>query len=78
MQFVYEVSDTEGKELPSQVLNPFSGTGSVSDAIYYKFIENLPIESIKYIETIDGSQRAGSDCIAFSRFLSFDIFWYGY
>jgi hypothetical protein len=71
VQFVYEVSDTEGKELPQQVSNPFSVKGEVNDAIYHQFVENLPVEGIKYIETIDGSQLAGSIRLANPKYKAF-------
>lgn len=59
VEFVYDVCDTVGRELPQEVENPFLVTTPFCESEYIKFISQLSRAGIKYAEANYGSQMAG-------------------
>ncbi len=59
--FVFELSDTNGRDLfPESLINPFKVEGEVSLYKYHKLINNLLSYGILYREEAYGASRAGS------------------
>ena len=59
VEFVYDVCDTVGRELPQEIENPFQVTTPFYESEYIKFISQLSRAGIKYAEANYGSQMAG-------------------
>ncbi len=58
--FVFELSDTEGKEpFPQELLEPFQVKGQISDIEFNNFINSLKCDGIFYTEVNHGSASAG-------------------
>ncbi|MBQ7704038.1 MAG: hypothetical protein IJT73_01210 [Selenomonadaceae bacterium] len=59
VSFVFEISDTEGKDVPEEILNPFKASGSLQGKIFFNLREGLTKEAIEYHEQNYGTQKAG-------------------
>lgn len=58
--FVFELSDTYGKEpFPEKLINPFKVEGTVSSFAFKKLISNLRCDGISYTESDYGTSSAG-------------------
>ena len=58
--FVFDVSDTEGRAVPDQVLNPFPVYGSLSSERFDTLCNNLPKEGVMLHSADCGPEFAGS------------------
>jgi hypothetical protein len=59
VDFVYDISDTEGEEVPRLVLNPFHTDGRLQISIYDRTVWNCATDRIKYEELTMGVGSAG-------------------
>ena len=60
VDFVFEISDTEGDDVPDDILNPFKTRGKIdNDIYYYRLRDNLIKYGIKYSSKEYGNARAG-------------------
>lgn len=59
VEFVYDVNDTVGRELPPGVENPFRVLTPFYESEYFKFVKQMANAGIKYAEGNYGSQMAG-------------------
>lgn len=59
VEFVYDVSETDGRPLPQGVMDPFRASGPVTEEGLSAFTGRLPDEAISYRETPFGSAQAG-------------------
>ena len=57
--FVYELSDTEGKDFPSALIDPFHAEGTIYDGEYQHFIRSLYLSGFGYHEHDYGTGIAG-------------------
>lgn len=57
--FVYELRDTEGKDFPQELENPFKANGNISEKQLKDFIDNLHFEGINVRTENYGTERAG-------------------
>lgn len=57
--FVFELGDTEGKEFPEALLDPFKVDGEVSGMDFDYLINNLKCDGVAYRETERGTGSAG-------------------
>jgi len=60
VMFVFDVSQTEGKELPPEVTSPFEPSGVTVGNVLEKTIENSKRDGIAVHTGLLGSQRGGS------------------
>ena len=58
VSFVFEISDTEGKDVPEEIINPFKVSGSLQGKIFFYLREGLTKEAIEYKEQNYGTQKA--------------------
>jgi hypothetical protein len=59
VEFVYDIEDTEGSEVPALALNPFHTSGSLDPSIYDLTIRNCATDFIRYFEEEMGKNSAG-------------------
>lgn len=59
VEFVYELNDTEGKELPQIIEQPFEAIGEVTRAMLGNFIDNLYLSGIRVNLQNYGTDFAG-------------------
>lgn len=59
VDFIYDIADTEGDEVPKLVLNPFHTDGRLQPGIYDRTIWNCASDLIKYEEQTMGVAMAG-------------------
>ncbi|MBQ7456521.1 MAG: hypothetical protein IJS54_02775 [Desulfovibrio sp.] len=60
VDFVFDVSDTEGKSIPDEIINPFKVTkGEIDPDKQYRLVDNLKSYGIKLEGKEFGSQLAG-------------------
>ena len=59
VDFVYDVSDTFGRELPQEVENPFLINTPFVETEYMKFVNQLSRAGVKYATANYGSQMGG-------------------
>lgn len=59
VEFVYDISDTEGPDVPPQILNPFHTSGNLPQDIYFRTIRNLVKNNIIFEEYSMGIISAG-------------------
>ena len=60
VKFVYELSDTEGKDFPQELLDPFSAhDGTVSVECYQKLVNEVKYDGILCSERDYGNQMCG-------------------
>lgn len=59
VSFVFELNDTEGEDVPDEILNPFKVSGSLQEIKIYNLMKSLDKEGITYEEQDYGSQKAG-------------------
>jgi hypothetical protein len=59
VQFVYDIADTEGDEIPESLINPFYTHGTLSYGIFHKTVKNSLKESIQYQEEVMHINAAG-------------------
>lgn len=57
--FVFELGDTNGREFPKELLQPFKAEGEVSHAVFYNLINNIKTDGILYTEADRGTDSAG-------------------
>ncbi len=59
VKFVYELSDTEGKDFPQELLNPFKAEGTISEGRLARFINNLYLNGVRIYQENYGTDLAG-------------------
>lgn len=59
VDFVYDVSETTGGELPPEIAAPFRPKGEMAQALYDVCVENLAWDGVEVMETTFGSQQGG-------------------
>lgn len=59
VQFVYDIADTEGDEIPESLKNLFHTKGTLSPYIFQKTVQNIAKESIQYQEEVMHKGAAG-------------------
>lgn len=67
VMFVFDVSDTEGKELPKEVVEPFETRGGRVGPELEKAVENAKRDGVSIHGRSLGSQAAGSICTVGAR-----------
>ena len=50
VNFVYDIADTEGADIPDYLINPFSTTGNLNPSIYHQTVISCEKEMITIIE----------------------------
>ena len=60
VSFVYELEDTEGKEFPQELQNPFQPEGEISEAGFASFVENLYFNGFRIFGENYGTEYAGA------------------
>ncbi|MBQ4431362.1 MAG: ImmA/IrrE family metallo-endopeptidase [Synergistaceae bacterium] len=60
VSFVYELEDTEGKEFPQELQNPFKPKGEISEAEFASFVENLYFDGFRISYENYGTEYAGA------------------
>ena len=59
VSFVFEMNDTEGKEVPEDIINPFKVIGKTSKHNFYNLMDGLEKAAIGYVEKNYGTELAG-------------------
>lgn len=59
INFVYDIADTNGDEVPPSVLHPFYTFGKFNEDIFHKTVKNCKKENISYIENNMHRSSAG-------------------
>lgn len=59
VEFVFEVSDTEGAPLPEQFVHPFAAEGPVTEEGLAWLLHRLPQVGVFFQQTVQGSLQAG-------------------
>lgn len=60
VEFVFELSDTEGEEfIPEVIIDPYAATGEVSGERFARFVSKLQCDGIAYAEADYGPESAG-------------------
>ncbi len=59
VDFVFDISDTEGNPVPEELINPFPVTGKVSHDAYEELRLSLDLEGVQYSTRDDSASKAG-------------------
>ena len=59
VKFVYKLSDTEGRDFPQEMLNPFKAEGHISELELERFIKNIYLNGFGTYSENYGTERAG-------------------